>query len=302
MSTRSTAPAKQGPALIVLLALLAVLAAATPAAAARQGAGGDLRVMSFNLRFASETPPNSWPERRPVMRALLRKERPQLLGTQEGLYQQLRDIQADLPRHYDSIGQGRDGGSHGEAMQIFYDTRRLDPLEYDHYWLSDTPDVVGSKTWGGCCPRMVTWVRFADRATGREFYALNTHFEAFDPVARQLSAQLVLARAAQELDPALPVILTGDFNEPAGAGQTVYDLLVTNGPFVDTWEEAASRSDLFGTFHGYQPLTPDGDRIDWILASPGTTTRRAEILTYERDGQFPSDHLPVQAVVRLPGA
>jgi hypothetical protein len=41
--------------------------------------------MSFNLRFASDTPPNSWPERRPVMRELLRQERPQLLGTQEGL-------------------------------------------------------------------------------------------------------------------------------------------------------------------------------------------------------------------------
>jgi hypothetical protein len=42
---------------------------------------------------------------------------------------------------------------------------------------------------------MVRWVRFADRATGGEFYAINAHVEAFDP--------------------ALPVILTGDFNEAA---------------------------------------------------------------------------------------
>jgi endonuclease/exonuclease/phosphatase family metal-dependent hydrolase len=296
MSTRFATPARWGSA---LLALLAVLILATPASA-QESAGADLRVMSFNLRFASDTPPNSWPERRPVMRELLRQERPHLLGTQEGLYQQLRDIEADLPNYYDSIGEGREGGSHGEAMQIFYDTRRLQPLEYEHYWLSDTPDVVGSKTWGGCCPRMVTWIRFADTITGAQFYAVNTHFEAFDAVAREKSARLLVERAATDFDPALPVVVTGDFNEPAGAGHTVYDLLVTNGPFVDTWEAAASRSALFGTFHGYRPLTPDGDRIDWILTTPGVSTSYAGINTFQKRGQYPSDHLPVQATIRLP--
>ncbi len=294
MSTRSAA-ARRGPLLTALLALALLLSMAPSAAAA----GDDLHVMSFNLRFASDTPPNSWPERRPVVRDLLRRERPQLIGTQEGLYQQLRDIEADLPAHYDSIGQGRDGGSHGEAMQIFYDTRRLDPLEYDHFWLSDTPDVVGSKTWGGCCPRMVTWIRFLDRRTGEQLYAVNTHFEAFDATAREKSARLLLERM-QDFDPALPVIVTGDFNEPASPGQTVYDLLVTSGPLLDTWEEAEERSALFATFHGYQPLVPDGDRIDWILITPGTETLSAKINTYEQGGQFPSDHLPVQAVLRLP--
>ena len=278
----------------------ALLIGPAPASARDADRPEELRVMSFNLRFASDTPPNSWPERRPVMRDLLRHEQPHLLGTQEGLYQQLRDIQADLPRRYDSIGAGREGGSAGEAMQIFYDTRRLDPLEYRHYWLSDTPDVIGSKTWGGCCPRMVTWIRFLDSATGRQFYAVNTHFEAFDALARQLSAELLLRRAGEELDPALPVIVTGDFNEPARAGATVYDLLVTNGRFLDTWEDAEHRSALFATFHGYRPLVPDGDRIDWILTTPGATTSRAEIITFSKRGQFPSDHLPVAADVELP--
>jgi endonuclease/exonuclease/phosphatase family metal-dependent hydrolase len=295
MSARLTRPARRGPVLFIALVLLALLATA-PAVAQ----GAELRVMSFNLRFASDTPPNSWPERRPVMRELLRQERPELLGTQEGLYQQLRDIEADLPNHYDSIGEGREGGSRGEAMQIFYDTRRLQPLEYDHYWLSDTPDVVGSKTWGGCCPRMVTWIRFADATTGRQFYAVNTHFEAFDAEARRKSAELLLARADQDFDPSLPVIVTGDFNEPARVGRTVYDLLVTSGPFVDTWETAASRSALYGTFHGYRPLTPNGDRIDWILTTPDVSAGRAEIITFQKHGQFPSDHLPVQADVGLP--
>jgi endonuclease/exonuclease/phosphatase family metal-dependent hydrolase len=295
MSASSAVPARRGLALLLALLACALLAAAPAEAKPR-----DLHVMSFNLRFASDTPPNSWPERRPVMRRLLREELPHLIGTQEGLYEQLRDIQRDLPSSYDSIGQGRDGGSHGEAMQVYFDTKRLDPLEYDHYWLSDTPDVVGSKTWGGCCPRMVTWIRFLDRRTGGQFYAVNTHFEAFDADARRKSAELMLQRSAAELDPALPIVATGDFNEPAGAGHTVFDLLVTNGPLVDSWEQADRRSKLYATFHGYQPLVPDGDRIDWILTSPQVMTRSASINTYSRNGQFPSDHLPVQAVLRLP--
>jgi endonuclease/exonuclease/phosphatase family metal-dependent hydrolase len=284
-----------------LVALVALLVFAMPAAAAKKQSGSsELHVMSFNLRFASDTPPNSWPERRPVMRELLRRERPHLIGTQEGLYEQLRDIRRDLGSNYDSIGLGRDGGSHGEAMQVFYDERRLDPLEYDHYWLSDTPEVMGSQTWGGCCPRMVTWIRFLDLRTNTQFYAVNTHFEAFDATARANSAQLMLQRMPTEFDPALPVIVTGDFNEAGRPGMTVYDRLVTNGPFLDTWVEAERRSRLFATFHGYRPLVPDGDRIDWILATPGTTTSSAKINTFERGGQFPSDHLPVQAVLRLP--
>ncbi|WP_380165050.1 endonuclease/exonuclease/phosphatase family protein [Jannaschia sp. R86511] len=301
MRTQPPRPALWGPfaAAVAALALALTAIVAAPAAAAPPE-DDELRVMAFNLRFASDTGANSWPERRPVVRSLLLHQRPHVIGTQEGLFEQLKDIQQDLPGRYDSIGLGREGGSRGEAMQVFYDTQRLEPLEYDHYWLSDTPDVIGSKTWGGCCPRMVTWVRFRDLVDGGELYLLNTHLEAFDATTRALSADLILQRAVEDFDPDLPVVLTGDFNEPAAEGRTVYDTLVTDGPFVDTWQTAETRSELFGTFHGYGPLTPGGDRIDWVLTTPDVVTRHAEIDTYSRRGQLPSDHLPVVADLVLP--
>ena len=259
---------------------------------------GPLHVMSYNLRYASDTPPNAWQDRRPVMREQLRKSRPQLLGTQEGLYSQLKDIAADLGPAYDSIGLGREGGSKGEFMMIFFDQRRLEPLEYDHFWLSDTPEVIGSQTWGGCCPRMVTWVRFKDKATSQEFYAVNTHLEAFDATARSKSADLILQRIAA-FDPAQPVIMTADFNEAAKPGVTVYDKLVTSGKFADSWLTAERRSALYATFHGYKPLTPNGDRIDWILTTPGLRVSKANINTFSKHSQFPSDHLPVESWIHL---
>ncbi|WP_407561118.1 endonuclease/exonuclease/phosphatase family protein [Streptomyces sp. 184] len=263
-------------------------------------AGGhedELHVMSFNLRYASATPPNSWPERRPVMRALLRAEEPHLVGTQEGLYAQLLDIAGDLGRHHAWIGTGRQGGSKDEFMAVFYDIRRLAPVAFDHYWLSDEPYLIGSNTWGNAVLRMVTWVRFRDLATGREFYHVNTHLDHVNQQARERSADLITSRFA-EFDATLPRVVTGDFNVPAHRNP-VYDAMLVGGGLVDTWDTAERRSAAYATFHGYRPLVPDGDRIDWILVTPGVRTRYAEINTYERGGQFPSDHLPVQAFVQL---
>ncbi|MGW0522422.1 endonuclease/exonuclease/phosphatase family protein [Crossiella sp. NPDC003009] len=260
--------------------------------------GDTLHVMSFNLRYAASTQPNSWPVRRPVLAELLRREQPTVLGTQEGLYGQLKDIEADLPAHYDWIGLGRAGGSQDEFMAVYYDTRRLTPLAFDHYWLSDTPNVIGSKSWGNRVIRMVTWVRFADRRTGAEFVTVNTHFDHESESSRQRSAELVRDRI-NALSPGLPVILTGDFNTAAGS-TPAYDILRTGATLTDTWPAATERrTPLHATFHGYRPLVPGGDRIDWILTRGATSIRAAAINTYARNGQFPSDHLPVQALLTL---
>ena len=275
----------------------AAAAAALPllgAAAAVPGRrpGRRMDVMTFNLRYASAFEPNSWSARRPVMRELLHREAPAVIGTQEGLYQQLRDIESDLGRRYDWIGTGRAGGSRDEFAAVFYDTRRLAPVEYDHFWLSDTPDVIGSNTWGGSCVRMVTWVRFRDlRDEEREFYLLNTHLDNASRRARTRSVPLISARMAR-LDTSLPLLMTGDFNVAAHRNP-VYDALLDVG-LVDTWDAAVERGPLYGTFHGYKGLVPDGDRIDWILATPGVTVHRASANTFSKHGQFPSDHLPVQ--------
>src|SRR5215216_5555742 len=93
---------------------------------------GSLHIMSFNLRYASEQTPNSWAQRRPVMAELLRRERPAVVGTQEGVHGQLEDMRRDLPAGYAWVGVGREGGDRGEFMAIFYGTTRLDVRESHH--------------------------------------------------------------------------------------------------------------------------------------------------------------------------
>ncbi len=260
-------------------------------------AGSDeLCVMTYNLRYAGSKPPNAWVQRRPVACEMIQRVGPDLIGTQEGLYSQLKDLAADLP-DYAWIGQGREGGSRGEFMAVFYRKQRFEPIEFDHFWLSETPDVVGSKSWGAGSRRMVTWVRFLDRATKRAFYLVNTHLDNRSAKAREKGARLILKRTAT-LDADLPVLLTGDFNAAADASEP-YKLLVNQDGFTDTWTTAKRRGDAWSTWHNYLGPIKDGPRIDWILFRGAVTVLSTEIVTFAKDGQYPSDHFPVIARVKL---
>lgn len=260
-------------------------------------AAADLEVMTFNLRYAADVEPHSWAQRRPAMRALLLAEQPDLIGTQEGLPAQLLDIENDLGAGYDFIGQGREGGDLGEHMAIFFDKTRLAPRESGNFWLSETPGVPGSISWGAFRIRMVTWAIFTDLRTGRDFYAVNTHLDNVSEVARRNATRLITERLAT-FGP-LPVVLTGDFNSPAPSG-SVHHLLVEQAGLRDTWIAAPRRGPAYATIHNYQPLVPDGKRVDWILTTPDVTVLAALMNTYRHGTQFPSDHLPVQARLRLP--
>ena len=298
--------------LLVVLALLVVWPGEPPAARIVQhgpapsamdllagpAAPADLEVMSFNLRYAAAIPPNSWAQRRPVTRALLTAERPHLIGTQEGLADQLRDIESDLGPGYAYVGVGRDGGTGDEHMAIFYDRARLLPRDSGTFWLSETPEIPGSISWAAGNVRMVTWALFTDLRTGRPFYAVNTHLDNRSEDARRHAAQLLATRLAAFAP--LPVVLTGDFNTPAHSGSHVYHLLVDQRGLRDTWTTAPRRGPAYATIHNYQPPVPGGERDDWILTTPDVTALATLMNTHRHGTQFPSDHLPVQARLRLP--
>jgi endonuclease/exonuclease/phosphatase family metal-dependent hydrolase len=263
-----------------------------------QGASSKLCVMTYNVRYASPAPPNEWARRRPLMHELIAQVGADLIGTQEGLYRQLKDLAADAPE-YEWIGVGRDDGKQqGEFMAVFYRKTRLQPQATNFFWLSDTPETPGSTTWGNKNRRMVTTVKFLDRQTKQEFYVLDTHFDHQVQLAREKSAELV-RRRVEALKTSLPVLLLGDFNAVAGKNKA-YDLLLGDGFFADTWKLAKERrNEGLDTFNGFKAVRTNGARIDWILARGKVSVDAEEIVTFSRDGQFPSDHCPVAAWLRL---
>ncbi|MEF3304125.1 endonuclease/exonuclease/phosphatase family protein [Paenibacillus sp. GYB003] len=256
-----------------------------------------LKVMSFNLRTAAAKDDHPWAKRLSVAKALIQSEKPDLLGTQEGIRSQLTDLESALPG-YKWIGEGRDRGGQGEYMAIFYNEARLKPLRQRHFWLSDTPDVPGSKSWGNSYPRMATWVLFEDRTTGHRFYAVNTHLDHQSEAARQLGAGLI-ARSIGEFGEDAPVLLTGDFNAAVGSGP--YRILTAEGKLKDAVRDAAAKvNENVGTFHGYKG-GGSGQTIDWILYRGDVRVARSEVVTFSEGGQFPSDHYPVTAEIAFQG-
>ena len=254
-------------------------------------------VMTYNVRSASPGSPVKWQDRRSLLRHCIQSISPDVIGAQEGYYQQLNEIREDLPE-YNWIGQCRDGGSKGEFMAVFYRKSRLSAAAFDHFWLSDTPQTIGSKSWGNVPPRMVTWVRLVDKQTKREFYFFVTHLDG-NKRAQEQSVRLIRQRI-EALEPGIPAFLVGDFNAIPGRDRT-YASLVESGFLTDTWTAAKERrGEGWSTFTGFKALVKNERRIDWVLVRGNAAVDAAEIVTFSRDGKFPSDHLPVAAWLRLP--
>lgn len=261
-----------------------------------------LKVMSFNLKFASESGPHAWSKRRPLVRDVIRAQAPDLIGTQEGLDGQLGDIAADLPQ-YGRIGVGREGGAKGEFSAIFYNKTRFKVLESGNFWLSDTPEVVGSRTWGNMLPRMVTWALLEDAATGTKLYHFNTHFDHLIPHARTRSAELLARRiAGRKL--AAPVVVTGDFNtDQRGNVHATLSPATRNATALhDAFDTAQAREgQLVSTFHNWKGPANGGKRIDWILTSADFACKKWKVLTQQENGMWPSDHFPIVSDLVLLG-
>ncbi len=259
-----------------------------------------LHVMTFNVRRPMNgitwPPADRWASRRPRMQTLLDEERPTILGAQEVLPAQARVIRDALGSGYRFVGHGRMPGPRGEACPIFYDTQRLELMSWRQRALSDRPDEPGSTSWGNVIPRVFVHASFRDRMTSREFTVINTHLDVFSARARQRGAEELHEMVAGQ---PLPAILLGDLN--AGPTSPPWTTLLSHGILTDAWFAAEARlSPEWGTFAGYR-RPRRGRRIDAILVTPEVQVRRVGINGRRFDGGWPSDHLPVQAALTIPG-
>ena len=297
----------------VVSKIVLVLLAGLPLLSAGQNNSGEspatvLKLMTYNLKFASPDFEPSWEVRRDMQVDLIRKYEPDIVGTQEGLKEQI-DYLADHLPEYIVVGEGRKGGDDDEHMAIFFRRDKFRLRELQSFQLSETPGVIGSGPEVN--PRMVTWARLAvinrpaDGKQGpypqdyrghwentREFYVFNTHF--FNgrnmELARLNASKLILERI-QALDrfgewtPERPVFLMGDFN--CRPGSPPYAVLVGNR---DSQEEDRL-SDTSETHND----------IDWILFKGQVKVLKYEEVDYNAEGVYPSDHKPIFVEVEILG-
>jgi endonuclease/exonuclease/phosphatase family metal-dependent hydrolase len=270
----------------------------------------EVSAMSFNIRYGTAGDgENRWQNRRQMVFDLVGKYDPDVVGLQEALGFQIDEICKALPQ-YAMIGVGRDDGkTKGEYSAILYRRERFEVEQGGTFWLSDTPEVPGSITWGNACTRICTWARFVERKTGRAFYHYNLHLDHISQPSREKSVVLLAERIRnrKRLD---PFVVTGDFN----AGEHNPAILFLKGktavpgkdnanvenptPMVDTFRVLHGDAGEVGTFHSFKG-DRTGDKIDFVLTTSGVQALDAQIICDNVDGRYPSDHFPVTARLRF---
>lgn len=259
----------------------------------------DLHVMSFNIRRAMEGPlrpkRDRWSVRAPAVTEMLDSERPTILGLQEVLPRATRVVAEALGPGYRFIGRGRNRDGTGEGTPLVYDAERLELRGWEQRALSARPDEPGSRSWGNLIPRILVTAEFSDRATGFRFVVVNAHLDHLSFRSRRRSAEAIADLVRER---GLPTIVMGDLN--AGPRSGAVRALLTYAQLTDSWSASDDRlTPLWSTLNGYRRPRPTGRRLDWILASRDVRVHAAAINAHVFGGIRPSDHLAVQALLRL---
>ena len=259
-----------------------------------------LKLMTYNLKFASPAFEPSWEVRREMQLNMIRKYSPDIIGTQEGLKGQI-DFLADHLPDYVVVGEGRKGGDDDEHMAIFIKRDKFRLREMQSFQLSETPEIIGSGPEVN--PRMVTWVRLAlinspkagekspypqdyrgHWENNREFYVFNTHiFNGPDAALAKVNASKLILKRINALSrfgewtPERPIFLMGDFNSRPGSAP--YKILVGD-------KNSADPDLLKNSFE-------DINKIDWMLYKGDVKVLKYEEIDYNVNGVYPSDHKPI---------
>lgn len=261
----------------------------------------ELNVMSYNIRYDNpEDSLNNWQYRKDAAAKIIKINDIDIVGTQEVLHSQLVDLQERLPE-YTAIGVGRqDGKEQGEYSALFYKKDRFTEVSSGYFWLSETPEVAGSKGWDGACERIATWAILKDKETRKEVFAINTHLDHVGKIARKEGVTLLLTKAA-ELSRGLPIIMTGDFNATPDSDVIKH---VTNTSLKEHLTNAKTIAKEFSgtewTFHDFGKIPLDKrNYIDYIFVSNNIETDKFEVLPEKLDEVFLSDHVPVVAKLKI---
>lgn len=276
-----------------------------------------LKIISYNIWVGNGT---DLFLRADIFRDFIDTYQPDSIGMQE-VTPAWRDMLDSFVFNESYAGVGEERSAGGEASAIYYRKDKFDLLDHGTFWLSETPDTVGSMYGTANYPRICTWAHLRDRETGLEYVHVNTHLDhngdntaAVGREIRLFQTRVILEFVDQLGD--LPMVFTGDFNQaPSNSKDNYYDQYKNitglssftaadgteiTGPFSDARVDApvTVSPEQWATMTDYHEednskYDPAHKPIDYIFY----TASHLEAMTYEslyhhRDGQYMSDHLP----------
>ena len=252
-----------------------------------------LRVMTFNVRYDNFGDGlDNWKFRANKVAGMFAKHSVQVAGLQEVEHHQLVWLRQALPA-YEFVGVGRnDGKTKGEYAPVAFLKAKFKLLQDETIWLSENPQVVGSKGWDAALPRIVTFALLEHLMSGSRYLVGSVHYDHVGVEARKNSGAVIrdyITANAKKME-ASAVIVAGDFNclpnsEPFKAVEAGESL-------VDSYKLSKNRVGPNSTWNGFRAVVPDR-RIDYVFVNKSVVVDRHVIDDRKINGRFPSDHLPV---------
>jgi endonuclease/exonuclease/phosphatase family metal-dependent hydrolase len=251
----------------------------------------NLKIMSYNIRFDNPIDgEDAWANRKEFLCAQFAFYEPDVFGIQEALPNQVTDIKSALPK-YNCIGISRDGKEKGESSTIFFNTKRLELLTENTFWLSETPEII-SKGWDAALNRICTYILLKDKKTNQAFWVFNTHLDHQGEIAKTKGIELILSKIKTLNTKNYPVVLMGDFNsEP-----TEERIVNLKKQMIDSRDISEQKPfGPTGTFNGFKHNEAVTKKIDYIFLSKENhfKVKKYAVLTDSKNLKYPSDHLPV---------
>ena len=244
-----------------------------------------LSSMSFNLYGTTDIE-----QRRGAVGTIIMKYLPDVLGIQEGKTEWLGYLNRQFSGIYASVGTGNSENGYTETYNnIYYNTAKFTLIEGGTFWLSDTPDVPGTKFSSSKRVRTATYAVLELKKDGSRILYVNTHLDNLSETPR-LEQLEVLLGFIDKYD--YPTVITGDFNSNMTSNVyrkiTAGKTFTTHRVLLDS-REVAAEAYKYGTYNG---LKPGGTGIlDYCFVSDGDFNVSLYRVNTELVNEvYPSDH------------
>ena len=256
-----------------------------------------MRVMTFNLRcdFLLDFD-NRWDTRKNIIYHIMKDYNCDIIGTQEVKDNMFRDIK-DNVKEYNIIGSSRSKKISSERNNILISKKHI--IQEDKtFWLSENTDKIGSRKWYSLFPRICTTAIV--EIDNNKVRICNSHLDNFLPKAREYGLKKLMEVIEEEQKKEeLPIILMGDFNATPDS-KLINDF--AKGKFSKKKLVAVQEINK----NLYNEVTRDnfkrkqqGVHIDYIFVSEQIEVINAEIIKYNINGKYPSDHYPLMADIKI---
>jgi endonuclease/exonuclease/phosphatase family metal-dependent hydrolase len=255
-----------------------------------------LCLITCNIRFDNpDDGPNAWSYRRQLLTETLLRYTPDIIATQEGRYAQLMNM-AELLPDFELIDAHRSWIKERMYPTFFARKKKFEIFKSEDLWLSETPEIAGSHSFGSAFPRLLTWVKLRPVDSRKNLLLVNTHLDHVKQETRLGQINVLTQEVKNVWQDDSSIVFMGDFNASPVSEERKLIHENFNG-IQDSWKLFNQHEET--SHHRFTGQMENGSRIDWILVDSRLKVESSLMDKTHCDGRYPTDHFPIVCTISI---